>query len=216
MSVEAASCLALFATTAGASFVLGSIPFGLLVARVFHVDNLTERGSGNIGASNVSRVVGFWPAGFATFVLDLLKGVLPVFLLGFQPFLGLIESFTGKSTVDAFLPWMAGFFAVLGHCFSPWLRFRGGKGVASGFGALLVLSPISACVGILFFGWSFYLRRIASLSSTIGLVAASVIYLVLTPANAGAWWGAAIVFLILYRHERNIDSLLDGKEKSFG
>ena len=134
------------------AFLMGSIPFGLLVARIFKVKDLTSQGSGNIGATNVSRVLGFWPAGALTFALDLLKGILPVLALlpmGSQIWLGTFG--LPETDFSATAIWSAGLFAVLGHCYSPWLHFKGGKGVATGFGVLVVLSPLAGLAGILAF-----------------------------------------------------------------
>jgi glycerol-3-phosphate acyltransferase PlsY len=199
------------------SFLLGSIPFGLIVARIFHVTDLTAKGSGNIGASNVSRVVGFWPAGFITFVLDVSKGMLSIGLampLGCR----FIARIMGSPEVDNLelsymAVWAAGFFAVLGHCYSPWLHFRGGKGVATGLGVAIVLSPISATIGMFGFAIMFFHKRIASLSSIAGLVLTAVVYLVIHPVGVHLWVGAALLFLILVRHEANIDALLENREK---
>lgn len=208
------------------AFLIGSIPFGLLIARAFHVRDLTRQGSGNIGATNVSRVVGFWPAGFLTFVLDVAKGALPLLILAFTGlYASLLNRLGGASAggnalagtvpLPLWILWTAGLFTVLGHCFSPWLQFRGGKGVATGFGAFLVLSPLSALAGILGFAITFLNTRIGSLSSLVGLAMTVAAYLVLNPVGVHAWAGAAIVLVILVRHQGNIQALLKGREKSF-
>lgn len=202
------------------SFLLGSIPFGLFVARVFKVKDLPQRGSGNIGATNVSRVVGFWPAGFITFLLDVIKGALAVLLAmpmgsrALAMILG-IGSEANPVEVGQTLSWAAGFFSVLGHCYSPWLHFKGGKGVATGLGVVLVLSPISALFGLVGFALTFMHRRIASLSSIAGLILTATAYMVLNPVGVHLWVGAAMLFLVLIRHEANIDALLENREKSF-
>jgi glycerol-3-phosphate acyltransferase PlsY len=206
-----------------ASFLLGSIPFGLLMARTFNVKDLQNKGSGNIGATNVSRVAGFWPAGALTFLLDVLKGSLPVVILslpavqgwwsGWWESLGHPGIEISENTI-----WLAGFSAVLGHCFSPWVRFKGGKGVATGFGAILILSPWAGLAGILAFAFTFLKTRIGSLSSITGLIVVAVAHLVIHDHHAygsNLWIGAAILFLILVRHESNLDSLLAGQERSF-
>lgn len=204
------------------AFLIGSIPFGLLIARAFHVRDLTRKGSGNIGATNVSRVVGFWPAGFLTFVLDVGKGAVPLLVLAFTGLYGSLASRLGGLPTDAtpsgsplWIIWTAGLFTVLGHCYSPWLQFRGGKGVATGFGVLLVLSPVSALAGIAAFALSFLGTRIGSLSSLAGLSMTVVAYLALNRVGVHAWAGAAIVLVILGRHRANIQALLEGTEKSF-
>jgi len=198
------------------AFLMGSIPFGLLVARIFKVKDLTSQGSGNIGATNVSRVLGFWPAGALTFALDLLKGILPVLALlpmGSQIWLGTFG--LPETDFSATAIWSAGLFAVLGHCYSPWLHFKGGKGVATGFGVLVVLSPLAGLAGILAFGITFLSKRIGSLASLAGLIVASVFHVVFEPGGAHLIPGALLVFLILIRHEANIDALLDQRERAF-
>lgn len=177
------------------SFCLGSIPFGLLVP----------------------PAIGFWSAGVLTFFLDVGKGVLAVFLVtpaGCQMLnatfpvqaLGLIN----ESSLTMW--WVTGLIAVLGHCFSPALNFKGGKGVATGLGVLLVLSPVSALFGILGFAITFLYRQIVPLASIAGLLLASVAYVVLNPVGVHLWVGGAIILLILMRHEADIDLLLAHEE----
>jgi glycerol-3-phosphate acyltransferase PlsY len=202
-----------------ASFLLGSIPFGVLMARAFHVKDLQSRGSGNIGATNVSRVAGFWPAGFLTFLLDFVKGGLPVLVVSlpyFQSWWSMLTHQASEITTGAI--WLIGLCAVLGHCFSPWVRFKGGKGVATGLGVIVVLAPLAALIGTVAFAFSFFKTKIGSLSSVIGLVSAALAYLIRIPSSAfGAhlWIGAALIFLILFRHESNLDALLEGRERKF-
>ena len=198
------------------AFLLGSVPFGLLVARLFKVNDLSSRGSGNIGATNVSRVLGFWPAGAMTLALDMLKGMIPVFLL--QPLgFGLWSSAAGlgEYSVPLTLTWGVGLAAVLGHCFSPWMHFKGGKGVATGFGIVLLLSPISGLIGALAFIITFLSTRIGSLSSIAGLIMATTTDLIVYPVGAHLWLGAVLISVILIRHESNIDALLENREKAF-
>jgi glycerol-3-phosphate acyltransferase PlsY len=203
-----------------AAFLLGSIPFGILMAHAFtDVKDLQSRGSGNIGATNVSRVAGFWPAGFLTFLFDFLKGAVPVFvasLASFQSwYLGLFQN-TGDFSLSVI--WFAGFCTVFGHCFSPWVKFKGGKGVATGLGVIAVLAPVAALVGVLGFALCFFKTKTGSLSSITGLTLAAITDLVIRPTGSYGsylWIGAALIFLILYRHESNMDSLLEGKERKF-
>jgi len=198
------------------AFILGSIPFGLLVARIFKVKDLTQRGSGNIGATNVARVIGFWPAGVVTLALDMFKGSFPVLLVSSLG-VGLWEGLFHLSDYQFSEVWIwsVGLLAVLGHCYSPWLQFRGGKGVATGFGVILVLSPWSGLVGLAAFLLTFIGKRTGSLSSLVGLLSAATTHLMLYPMGSQIWVGAAIVFLILLRHESNINALLENREKTF-
>jgi glycerol-3-phosphate acyltransferase PlsY len=206
-----------------AVFLLGSVPFGLLMARAFSVGDLQKRGSGNIGATNVSRVIGFWPAGALTFVLDMLKGAVPVFLVTFPSTQAWWTSWwegLGHPGVEITtnVIWMVGLSAILGHCFSPWVKFKGGKGVATGFGVILILSPWAALGGILMFAFTFFKTKMGSLASISGLGAVAMVYLVMHDHHdygSYNWIGVAILFLILIRHEPNLDRLLQGQESSF-
>jgi glycerol-3-phosphate acyltransferase PlsY len=199
-----------------ATFLIGSIPFGLLVARLFQVKDLRGQGSGNIGATNVTRVLGFWPAGAVTLLLDVLKSAIPVALLmawagqlpiALPPIEGLQPSLASI--------WWAGLCAVLGHCYSPWLHFKGGKGVATGLGVIALLSPWAALLGAVAFGVTFARTRIGSLSSLAGLIVAAIAHLVIEPIGAHLWAGALLVFVIVLRHGKNIDALLEGRENRF-
>jgi glycerol-3-phosphate acyltransferase PlsY len=191
-----------------ACFFIGSIPFGLIVARAFKVNDLTSRGSGNIGATNVSRVLGFWPAGFLTLLLDFAKGAAPVYLM----MSGALAPDRPFSVIEV---WIAALLAVVGHCYSPWLRFKGGKGVATGFGVLVALAPLSAACGVIGFGVAFAMTRIGSLSSLTGLACATIACLVAGGYGPHLWLGAALVLLILIRHEGNLDAILESREKTF-
>jgi acyl phosphate:glycerol-3-phosphate acyltransferase len=206
-----------------AAFLMGSIPFGILMAKAFNVKDLQSQGSGNIGATNVARVAGFWPAGFLTFLLDCLKGTiavlvvsLPAFQNWWQNIWSQQSSYNGLIEINTI--WMVGFCAVLGHCFSPWVKFKGGKGVATGLGVIAVLTPIAAVIGISGFAFCFFKTRLGSLSSIVGLTATAISYLVEKPTEeygAYLWIGAAMIALIIIRHESNIDALLTGSERKF-
>jgi glycerol-3-phosphate acyltransferase PlsY len=203
------------------SFLLGTIPFGLIISKLLGIDNLREKGSGNIGATNVSRVAGFWPGGFFTFLFDLLKGTVPVGIAAYTTVPQLLsESGLGAWNYPVGLTlvfpiWCIGLCAVIGHCFSPWLHFRGGKGVATGFGVWVLLSPVSAAAGVLAFGLAFFFTRTVSIASLTGSLLALVALLVISPIGSYVWPAAAIAFLILLRHEKNIDALLGDRENSF-
>src|SRR5271157_4200988 len=118
------------------AYLLGSIPFGLLFARLFGGGDVRQSGSGNIGAANVARVAGPLP-GILTLVLDAGKGALAVWLA---------MHFTASSAMAMML---GGLAALLGHCFPLWLRFKGGKGVATGLGVFAVLCPLAALAAAL-------------------------------------------------------------------
>jgi glycerol-3-phosphate acyltransferase PlsY len=200
------------------AFLIGSIPFGLLIVKIFYSADIRESGSGNIGATNVSRVIGFWPAGFATFVLDFAKGILPVLMIRVEGLRGVWSQLFAIDTDTFFSPlllWATGFAVVAGHCYSPWLHFKGGKGVATGLGVLAVLSPISAFFGAVGFVIFFLVKKVGSVASLAGLAFASITCLVVEPVSSYLWMGAAMIFLIVVRHESNINALLENREASF-
>jgi acyl phosphate:glycerol-3-phosphate acyltransferase len=206
------------------AFLLGSIPFGILVSRLFKAGDPRRKGSGNIGATNVARVAGKWPA-LLTLALDAGKGALPIVLVSLPALgeawrdlgaaLGLADAADAPVAWSPLMVWSTGLFAVLGHCFSPWLHFKGGKGVATGLGAALVLSPIAALFGAIAFVAMFLSTRVGSLSSISGLLACAIAHMALYPSGAHLWAGAAMILVVLLRHEANIDALLENRERSF-
>ena len=180
-------------------YILGSIPFGLLVARVMGLGNLREIGSGNIGATNVLRT-GNKPAAALTLLLDGGKGALAVLLghaAGGDP--GLI----------------AGLAAMIGHCFPVWLRFKGGKGVATFLGIVLALNPmvgLGACLAWLAGAFS---TRISSVGALVASVAAvPLAYLADGPKTA--FYIALMAALIFWRHRGNIARIRAGTEPKIG
>ncbi|MEO2083751.1 MAG: glycerol-3-phosphate 1-O-acyltransferase PlsY [Desulfurobacteriaceae bacterium] len=183
------------------SFLLGSIPFGYVVGRLQGVD-VRKHGSGNIGATNVSRVLGKkW--GAFVLILDSLKGAIPVLtckLLGFPEEL---QIFSGLS-------------AVLGHCFSPFLKFRGGKGVATGLGAFLIISPQVTLVSLVVFLIVFFLTRYVSLSSITAALSYPVAFkLIERPSDLSSLLVLVTAGIIVAKHHANIIRLLRGEEKKY-
>lgn len=187
------------------SFLLGSIPFGLIVAKIYGVENLRGEGSGNIGATNVTRVIGFWPAGLITFLLDALKGLLIIapLKLGWIPANGFIASSS--------MLWGLGFAAMAGHCFSPWLRFNGGKGVATTFGVIFLLAPLSGLVGAVVFALAYLATRVGAAGSLLGLLAAISTHLVFYPYEPAMLIFGLMIYVAIFRHEPNLDALLARK-----
>ena len=212
-----------------AAYLIGSVPFGLLLGRARGVD-LRKHGSGNIGATNAMRVLGK-PLGILCFGLDLAKGAGPVLASG--AWMGVLGE--GGLDAGATAPWMGvGLAAVVGHVFPISLRFRGGKGVATAFGALAAYWPwMSAAVGAALLVWLITVRAtryvsVASIAAALTLPAAMTIsQLTRWPAGhdgvrsaSGGWpmLGLALVLaaLVIVRHRGNIARLREGTEGRVG
>lgn len=194
---------------AALSFLLGTLPFGVWMARAFGGKDIRSEGSGNIGATNVTRVIGFWPAGFLTFLLDGLKGVLVVLPIRF----GFVEIPDVVFTNEIY--WFFCFSAVVGHCFSPWLKFNGGKGVATTFVAVSVLAPWTGLIGAITFLIAFLASRVGAISSLTGLLMAISVHLIFYPLGLYIVPFAAMILLVIYRHDSNLTALLEERENSF-
>jgi acyl phosphate:glycerol-3-phosphate acyltransferase len=180
------------------AYLCGSIPFGLLIARAASGKDVRTVGSGNIGATNVARAAGK-SAAIATLVLDAVKGLVPVLLAARSPH------------SQPALPAACAIAAVLGHCFPPWLGFRGGKGVATGLGVSLALAPWAALGGALAWLVLFKLFRISSIGSLAGMAVALVLA-ALTASRPALLGLAGVSLLILIRHQANIRRLLRRQE----
>jgi glycerol-3-phosphate acyltransferase PlsY len=201
-----------FIWIASAAYLLGSIPVGYLLVRFFRRQDIRTVGSGNIGATNVLRSGGKG-LGAATFLLDVLKGAAAVMLgaLAAAPFLPTIP----PRDVEA----LAALFAVLGHMFPVWLRFRGGKGVATGFGVFLVAAPLAALAAITFFAVIFALTRYVSLASILGAASFPIFAWFMVQGPRPAFFiavQAIVALLIIVKHHPNIRRLLAGNEHRFG
>ena len=194
-----------------AAYLLGSIPFGFLIAKTQGKD-IRTLGSGNIGATNVFRSVSK-PLGILTFALDLLKGFCGVRLIPF-----LAASLTHTSYEGMALPVFCGALAVIGHNWTCFLGFKGGKGVATSAGLLLGLSP--AGVGIAFAAWlvAFLATRYVSVAS---ITAAAVLGVAVWPLHLkayGIWFPGVLTLLALlaiWKHRSNIARLRAGTESRF-
>jgi len=186
------------------SYLLGAIPFGLLVSRGSGIDIRTQ-GSKNIGATNVARLLGK-KMGALTLALDMFKGYLPMFVAAL-----LLQNGPNR---DLFIA-LCGAATVLGHMFPVYLRFKGGKGVATALGAFLYLAPLAAVGCLLVFVVSVYLSGFVSLGSLLGSVSILVWLLVLQVPAWKLGLAAFIVLLIWIKHGQNIGRLLHGTEKSW-
>jgi glycerol-3-phosphate acyltransferase PlsY len=184
------------AMIAGA-YLLGSIPTGLLLARAKGVD-IRAVGSGNIGATNVSRTLGK-RLGALVLVLDAVKGLAPVLAARFLRL--------GDEAMAA-----VGLAAILGHVFPVWIRFRGGKGVATALGVFAALSPLPAAAGVLIYLAAVLVTRISSVGSLLGATGLLGAMVIVKEPPPTLLLGAAVWALILIRHRGNIRRLLRREE----
>ena len=190
------------------AYLVGGIPFGYIIAKYFAGVNIKEKGSGNIGATNVLRVLKETDPKKAkklaalTLFLDAFKGAFVI----------LVAKFFG--VCDA-TQWTLAVLVVLGHCFSPFLKFEGGKGVATTAGALLVLIPYAVLVGVVVWFIMAKTVKISSLSSLtgilVGIFSAYILYPHLSIQSHAPLW--IIAFIIVYKHKDNIYRLITGQEK---
>ncbi len=191
-----------------AAYLVGGIPFGLLLAKKFTSVDVRESGSGSIGATNVLRVLKESnPAlankiATATLLLDALKGVAVL----------AVASVVGVSQETM---WTIAILAVVGHCYSPYLKFEGGKGVATGMGVLLFMLPVETILALIAWFIAGKIIKISSLSSLVGLATLVVSSFVIHPQINEIKTHAPlliIAFLIIYKHIPNIMRLFSGKE----
>jgi glycerol-3-phosphate acyltransferase PlsY len=190
-----------------AAYFLGSIPFGLILAKLLAGEDIRKSGSGNIGANNVARVVGP-AAGVLTLVLDAAKGSAAVWLAG---------RFTDQSSTALTLAAVA---ALLGHCFPVWLKFKGGKGVATALGVFLMLAPLAALGALVTFivisvAWRYIFLGSVSAAAVMPLL----MYFLWAPGHApplivdfGTLFASA---LVIFKHDANLQRLMDGEEPKF-
>jgi acyl phosphate:glycerol-3-phosphate acyltransferase len=194
------------------SYLLGSVPAGYLLVRIFRKQDIRTVGSGNIGATNVMRS-GNKGLGALTFVLDAAKGAAAV-LLGAYVFAPMLPGVPARN-VEA----LAALCAVLGHMFPIWLGFRGGKGVATGFGVFLVAAPWAALAAIALFALVTALTRYVSLGSILGAACFPAFAWFTVRGEKPAFFIAvqiAVALLIVVKHHPNIRRLLTGTEHRFG
>jgi len=185
-------------------FLVGSIPFGYVIGRWFYRTDIRKQGSGNIGAMNALRTLGKTGA-IAVLFLDALKGFAPVFAFS------LYASWIDPDLRRVFLALIAA-GAVLGHCYSPWLRFKGGKGVATSFGAIFALSWQAGLVAVA--GWiaGAVLTSYSSVGSMLGSVLAPFALWFFTGSLPETSYGIFAAVLVLFKHRENIDRLRKGTE----
>ncbi len=190
------------------SYLVGGIPFGLLLAKQFTGKDIRESGSGSIGATNVLRVLKETNPSLAkklaitTVVLDALKGIVVL----------LVAKLMGLSIETL---WSIAVLAVIGHCYSPYLKFEGGKGVATGAGVLLMMLPIETFIAFITWFLAGKVLKVSSLSSLLALIALIGSSFIVHPDIEGIKTHAPlflIAFVIVYKHIPNIMRLFQGKE----
>jgi glycerol-3-phosphate acyltransferase PlsY len=181
------------------TYLLGSIPFGLIISKLFGKD-IRKEGSGNIGATNVARVLGK-KAGLLVLILDMLKGFLPIYI--------------AKYIFDTKLVSLLAIASVIGHCFSIFLKFKGGKGVATAIGVLLALSSKAALIVIMFWLGVFLVSGYVSFAS---MLSASISWVIINFIENNTYFTYAafiIGLIIILKHKDNLDRLLKGTEYRF-
>lgn len=198
------------------AFLLGSIPFGILFTRGTGID-LRSTGSRNIGATNVLRSAGKTPALF-TLLCDMLKGLAPVLICRY---IILHLDFSAYEpgfyvVMEEFWTGIAALSAVLGHMFSVFLSFRGGKGVATGFGVLSGYSPAAAGIMLLIWISVAAIFRISSLAAISAVIALPFILILFKASTIKISFSVILAALIIFKHKSNIQNLLAGKESRIG
>ena len=189
------------------AYVLGSIPNALWVGKTFKNIDVREHGSKNTGSTNAARVLGP-KLGVFTLILDILKGALPTYL-GIVLGANLLTRITGIDKLDIIVIGMA---AILGHTFSLFLKFKGGKAVATTLGVFLVLVPYAILILLVVFFVIFGLTKYVSLASVISAVALPIAVYLTTRHIPLTILGIIIGLLVIIRHKENIKRLINGTE----
>jgi glycerol-3-phosphate acyltransferase PlsY len=198
------------ATIVIGSYLLGSIPFGYVAGRLAGMD-VRKAGSGNVGATNVVRVLGKH-YGYPVFALDVLKGfgavkISMLIASGRPPEWNSPEIFGILAATSS----------VLGHVYPPWLKFKGGKGVATSAGALLALTPVATLIGVAVWIIVFWLTRYVSLASVVATIALPVVILMIrSPEEKSGkllvYSAVCVAALVIWRHRSNLSRLISGTE----
>ena len=182
-----------------AAYVLGATPTSYIAGKVGRGIDLREHGSKNLGATNVYRILG-WKYAIPVALVDIAKGVAPALLFSHP----------------AWLAVAVGGAAVLGHMFSPYVRFKGGKGVATAAGMFLALAPLAVLIAMAVWGICLWLTGYVSLSSIIAVLSVPLSVALLQPGSPYVFWASvALVALIIFAHRRNVSRLLSGTENRF-
>ena len=185
-----------------ASYLIGSIPTGIVISRIFGKGDPRKAGSGNIGATNVGRTSGSL-AGILTLLGDVLKGAVPVFLaFQFYP--------------ESLFVSLVGLAAFLGHLFPVYLGFKGGKGVATGLGVMVVICPLATLLSAAVFALAAYLKRYVSLASMVAAAMLPVFMSFFPRGRNYVGMGVVVAVLIIWKHKDNIKRLVAGTENRIG
>ncbi len=177
------------------SYLLGSIPSGLIIGKLFFGTDIRQYGSKNIGATNAYRVLGLKGA-LPIFLCDAAKGALPVFL----------------SEPNELLMIACGIFALLGHNWSLFLAFKGGRGVATGLGVLIALAPLVSLICFAVWGVIVYITKFVSLGSVVAAFFVPFLMYAMGKPLSFVYFGVLAALFVIYRHRENIVHLLQGKE----
>lgn len=181
------------------SFLAGSFPTAYLYALYFHKIDIRQYGSGNMGATNSFRILGK-KAGLIVFVLDMLKGLIPVYIMSL---------YTNNQKIIL----LTGILAVLAHIFSPWVKFKGGKGIATSFGMILGFSPLAALLAIAVFFICIYYSSYVSLGSLLGVLTFTVfIWFSFKNQPPIPMLCLGLCLLLFATHRNNIKRLITGTE----
>ena len=198
------------------AYLFGSLPIGLLVGRMVKGIDVRDYGSGNIGASNVWRIMGpLW--GTAVFLFDFCKGYLPAVIAAgasHVPAWLLLSRASAMPTVNtpSWMPVVVGLAAILGHNFSPFLRFKGGKGVATSLGVVFGLNPVAAAVGFAVWGVCLFVTRYISVSSMIAAIVTSGVLIFFHPDLPHVLFAILVALFVVVKHRPNIARLKAGTE----
>lgn len=196
--------------------VVGGIPFGYLVGRAILKDDIRKHGSGNIGATNVARVIG-WKWGSVVLILDAIKGLLPT--LGMK--LVMASKFSDDAAQTATI--ITGIAAILGHMYPIWLKLRGGKGVATALGVVLVISPIASLSALILFLIVVGATKIVAAASIAAAIGFAVTQLILLGSHTFdvaklplTLFSVIVPGLIVWKHRSNIGRIIRGEENKLG
>ncbi|NBX67375.1 MAG: glycerol-3-phosphate 1-O-acyltransferase [Proteobacteria bacterium] len=181
-----------------ACYLLGGFPTGVALTKRKYGLDVRDMGSGNIGATNVTRVFG-WYAGLLVFVIDFFKGFGPLWLL--------------NKYYPAMSPWclsLSGLALVLGHCFSPYLRFKGGKGVATSLGCLAFFVPEGALIGMGVYAIALAVSKISAVGSLAGIVSLWLYMVFVSVPRPIGFFVVVVSIVVIFRHHQNIKRLIKG------